>query len=312
MRPFRKYCVLGALAAALAALGALTGNSQEREKGKSFYLDPRGEPQGFKPRLSMRYAVWHSPRGWHLRTTTAQKARRFKGEIRVEGGTFESVSAVGLEGKGGGGDRWKLNARRDQIDFNFTTERALDGLDFRVSKDARRLRFELFADGKRQSELVYIGQRGQHPQNVPFTLFAHYQPGRPAGFGHGEPLSYGIWHTGNVWHLRTSTARKSHRFKGSVTAEGGTFDGIDSFRLEGKGKVEDHWRLSANRRELHFDFKTAREVDGIDLRVSNSVKRLRFDLHIDGKHRPERVFLGPSGTHPDRIPFTLTTSGKKK
>lgn len=303
------------LAAAALALIALSdpGRAQEREKGKSNLIDPRGEPEGFRPRLPMRYAVWHGAKGWHLRTTTAQVQHRFHGTVRVEGGTIEAVASVALEDKGKDDDRWRLNAARTELTFDFKTDRGVDGIDFQVSASAKKVRFDLSADGKRESEVIHIGHRGAHPQHMPFTFFAHPRAGEPLGFHSGEPMSYAVWHTGAVWHLRTSTAKKAHQFKGTVTVEGGTIEGIEAVRLEDKGRLEDRWRLSSNRRELTFDFKTERESDGIDLRVSKSAKRVRFDLKIDGKHHTERVFLGSDGSHPERVPFTLPTqAGKKK
>jgi hypothetical protein len=292
-----------------SALWCASIPAQEREKGKSNFIDPRGEPREVLSKLTRGFTLWHGPAGWHLRAFSNKKEHQFEGVVKVEGGTIEAVTGVGLEGKGK--DRWDLRADRTQLTFKLRGS-GVEGLNFRLSPGAKKVRFDLQVDRRHDPDLIWIGHQAAHPQRAIFTFFAHHAGGQPVGFGPGEAMSYGIWHAGNTWHLRTATDNKKHRFHGKVTVEGGTIDGIDAFRLEDKGSVKDTWRLSGDRRELHFDFRTDGEIDGVDFRVSPGARKLHWDLRIDGKHMPQRVFLGPGGGHPERVPFSLPTAGGKK
>jgi hypothetical protein len=129
--------------------------------------------------------------------------------------------------------------------------------------------------------------------------------GEPKGFKAGESMRYALWIHKDVWHLRTTTAKKLHNFKGKITVEGGTIDFIQSVNLEEKGKYEDFWVLSPNHQELKFDFKTDRGIDGINFEVSKDAKLIHFNLHIDGKHHADRIFIGRGNHHPGSDPFDL-------
>jgi hypothetical protein len=129
--------------------------------------------------------------------------------------------------------------------------------------------------------------------------------GRPKEFHEGAPVQYAIWHNKEGWHLRTTTARKEHHFKGHIRVEGGSFERIHSHDLEKEGKLRDWWRMGPERHMVTFDFKTDRGVDGINFHVSKSAKRIHFNLHIDGKAEPERIFIGRLGQHPPRHEFDL-------
>ena len=136
--------------------------------------------------------------------------------------------------------------------------------------------------------------------------------GEPKGFKAGEPARYAIWAKKGVWHLRTTTAKNLHHFTGNIRVEGGTIDFIQSIHLEEKGKYEDHWRLGPKRHELTFDFKTDRGVDGINFEVSTEAKVIHFNLHIDGKHHAEKIFIGKGNHHPTSDPFNLPAHPVKK
>jgi hypothetical protein len=136
-------------------------------------LDPIGEPKGFHKGDTVRYAIWHNDRGWHLRTTTARKERQFKGHIRVEGGVFERIHSHDLEKEGRLADWWRVGPKRHEVTFDFKTERGIDGIDFRVSKSAKRIRFDLHIDGRPEPGRVFVGNFNQHPVQNPFDLPAH-------------------------------------------------------------------------------------------------------------------------------------------
>src|SRR5438309_2366609 len=93
----RRLGLAGVVLLGVMALGMGAGPSEAQGGNK---LDARGMPKGFKAGESVRYAIWHGKKGWHVRTTTATKEHEFKGHIRVEGGTFESVASHDLEATG--------------------------------------------------------------------------------------------------------------------------------------------------------------------------------------------------------------------
>src|SRR5262249_20536369 len=136
--------------------------------------------------------------------------------------------------------------------------------------------------------------------------------GEPKGFREGESMRYAIWHGKHGWHLRTTTAKREHQFVGAIHIEGGTFEKPHSFHLEKEGKLQDQWKLSADRTAILFDFKTDRGIAGLNFHVSPSAKFIRFHLHIDGKHHADRIFVGHGGHHPPADPFLLVAHPNAK
>lgn len=130
--------------------------------------------------------------------------------------------------------------------------------------------------------------------------------GEPKGFKAGESARYALWHDKKGWHLRTTTAKTEHHFVGSIHVEGGGhIEKVHSFHLEASGELQDHWKLDNDRKRLHFNFKTDKGVDGIAFHLTKEAKHVRFNLHIDGKHHAERIFVGHGNHHPQTDPFTL-------
>lgn len=64
-----------------------------------------------------------------------------------------------------------------EITFDFHTDKDVDGIHFRVTKEAKAIRFHLHFNGKEQMEHILIGHEGHHPLHNPFALVAH---------GHGK------------------------------------------------------------------------------------------------------------------------------
>ena len=65
------------------------------------------------------------------------------------------------------------------------------------------------------------------------------------------------------------------------------------------------------RHEINIDFLTDRGVDGINFQVSKEAKMIYFNLHIDGKHHKNRIFIGREGQHPEMDPFALPGASVK-
>jgi len=129
--------------------------------------------------------------------------------------------------------------------------------------------------------------------------------GEPKNFHKGETVRYALWHDEHGWHLRSTTFKKKHSFKGTIEVEGGTLERVHSFLLEKEGRLADHWKLGPQHHRVTFDFETEGGIDGINFHVSKEAKALRINLHIDGKHESERIYIGHGGQHPRNDPFML-------
>jgi hypothetical protein len=136
--------------------------------------------------------------------------------------------------------------------------------------------------------------------------------GEPTGFKAGSGDGYAVWYNNQGWHLRTTTAKKRHHFKGSIRIEGGAITKIHSHHLEKEGKCEDHWIVAPDKKEVLFDFKTEKGVDGIDFHVSKGAKQVKFELLIDGKHQEKKILIGRGGHHPQHDSFTLAAHPRAK
>jgi hypothetical protein len=169
----RTFHALGLLTACAVGLGSLSALSSAQTTAQG--IDPQGKPKQFEAGELTGFAVWHSKKGWHVRTTTKKKEHHFRGTITVEGGTFVSVHPHDLEKGGKLADWWKLGPKKRELKFEFKTDKGIDGIDFHVSKEAKHIRFRLHFDGKHQKEHIFIGQSGAHPLHDPFTLRAHPQ-----------------------------------------------------------------------------------------------------------------------------------------
>jgi hypothetical protein len=171
MRPLKRFglCTVSALALAIALAA---GGGAEGGAGAAG-INPQGHPKNFKEGKVTGYAVWHSKKGWHLRTTTRKREHQFRGHIRVEGGTVVKIHSYHLEKEGKLEDRWKVGPKRHTITFDFKTDKGIDGINFTVSKKAMRIRFDLHVDGKNEPGHVFVGSAGIHPDQIPFELVAH-------------------------------------------------------------------------------------------------------------------------------------------
>ena len=109
--------------------------------------------------------VWHDGPAvdWHIRTTTAKHLHRFSGRVWVDKGSIVAVRKDALEGA----DR--VREESNTVGFDFTTDGAIDGFDFRV-KDAACIHLLLTIDGKPEVQRVMIGAKSEHPKAETFAL----------------------------------------------------------------------------------------------------------------------------------------------
>jgi hypothetical protein len=159
--------------------------------------------------------------------------------------------------------------------------------------------------------------------------------GRPK-FSEGEALGYFVWKDGDTWKLRWTTFGARHRFSGRVMVEGGelrSFKRIDvdeERRVLAPGRAPRVVRgprggvrgvapgrpaVVASREEdrieqesetlIRFNTVTDDDLDGLEFKVTDATRAVRFVLEIDGKPRPEEVEVGRTNFKPGDNPLIV-------
>ena len=128
--------------------------------------------------------------------------------------------------------------------------------------------------------------------------------GRMEGSPTDKPARYYVWHDEEGWHLR-SCSRLVNQFQGTVRVSGGALRKCRPIGLDPKGRGADQWALSKERRELKFAMATAQSFDGFDFSVDDPKATLEFELLINDKEMPARIFIGRDGQHPKSAKFAL-------
>ena len=129
--------------------------------------------------------------------------------------------------------------------------------------------------------------------------------GQPQGLKAGVPHRYYVWHDAQGWHLRTTTARERHRFHGEVIADDGAIRDMRTYRAE----HGDWAQVDQNNRRIFFDLSTDEGLDGFDFLTDS--QNVRFRLLMDGKERPELVYVGLTGNNPRTLPFAVANPDAK-
>ena len=124
--------------------------------------------------------------------------------------------------------------------------------------------------------------------------------GRPA-LRAGMDTGYYLWRDYNGFHLRCTTKNGNARFSGRMTIRGeGSFSRLYSFSAE----ESDHVQRTTPKR-IEFDFRTAEDLDGFDVRA-NHVKKILVELYINNRRaRPTQINLGRRSSHPERNPLLI-------
>lgn len=159
--------------------------------------------------------------------------------------------------------------------------------------------------------------------------------GRPT-YKEGKALGYFVWRDGDTWKLRWMTFGAEHKFSGRVVVEGGeirSFKRVDvdeerkiirpgsgptvvrgprgrvrsvrpgrapvvAERTEDKIEQEDE-------RTVRWFTTTTDDVDGVDIKVTESATVLRLNLLIDGQPRPMEVEVGRDNFKPGENPVRV-------
>jgi hypothetical protein len=146
--------------------------------------------------------------------------------------------------------------------------------------------------------------------------------GRPK-FSEGDALGYFIWKDGETWKLRWTTFGAQHRFSGRIAVEGGEIKSMKRIDVDEERRVvapgrparvvlgpggrvrgvqrgrpavvasrEEDRIQQENERLITFVTRTDDDLDGVDFKVSDAARLLRFVLEIDGKPRPAEIEIG--------------------
>lgn len=125
--------------------------------------------------------------------------------------------------------------------------------------------------------------------------------GQPTQLRQGAVESYWVWHDGEGYHVRTTTAHDRHAFTGYVEiVRGGVW--VKPYEL----RPDDVVRLTGNR--IEFRLSTQRNLSGFDLRLDwSSDATLHLELDGRGGNKIlDKIFVGSENSHPTSNPIALT------
>jgi hypothetical protein len=159
-----------------------------------------GQPK-FSDGKALGYFVWKDGDTWKLRWMTFGAEHRFSGNIRLEGGTIQSLKRVDVDterkviapGRGPRvvrGPRGRVvrtapgrpavvaSREEDRIEqeterlirFVTQTDDDVDGLDFRVTNDTEVIRFLLEIDGVPRPAEIEVGRDNFKPNEDPLVV----------------------------------------------------------------------------------------------------------------------------------------------
>jgi len=134
-------------------------------------ISPDGRPNNYGIGEPARYYVWHDNQGWHVRST-APKGRLigFRGAVRLHNAKFLAVRQIGFDKRS---DFGGVNEARTEARFKFLTANKFDGFDFNVEgSDDAKIEFELFVNGRKHADRIFIGGKAENPKAFQFAVVA--------------------------------------------------------------------------------------------------------------------------------------------
>ena len=147
----------------------------------------------------------------------------------------------------------------------------------------------------------------QMARTTPARLSATVASTRSPALHSGNHFAYWIWKDDDgTWHLRTTSARVQHRFRGIIRPSlPGAIRALSGIGLEGpgrRGRGGDRLELVGS--DVVFDFSTKDTEDGLDFQLVGN-PCLEFDLRIDEDGDPGKIYLGKNQAKPDAPHFVL-------
>ena len=155
-------------------------------------------------------------------------------------------------------------------------------------------------------------------------------------FDEGKALGYFVWKDGDTWKLRWTTFGSEHVFSGRIVLEGGEFKSMKRIDVDEERKVirsgraphvvrgprgrvigtaggrapvvatreEDHI-LQETEQLIRFLTHTNDDMDGVNFKVSDDTRVIRFNLEIGGEPRPREVEVGKNNFKPLENPIVV-------
>jgi hypothetical protein len=118
-----------------------------------------------------------------------------------------------------------------------------------------------------------------------------------------------IWQDKEGWHLVSHTAPGHvHIFTGTIKVVGAKISSTKGIDKIEKG---DFWKINTTTNTVTFRLTTNGKWDRVEFKLNQYAEKLIFDVREDGKAKPERIYIGHAGKHPDGIPFTLPGKSDK-
>ena len=155
-------------------------------------------------------------------------------------------------------------------------------------------------------------------------------------FDEGKALGYFIWKDGDTWKLRWTTFGGEHVFSGRIVLEGGEFKSMKRIDVDEERKVIRPGRaphvvrgprgrvigttggrapVVAKREEDHIQQETEQlirflthtndDMDGVNFKVSDDTRVIRFNLEIGGEPLPREVEVGKNNFRPNENPVIV-------
>jgi hypothetical protein len=159
-----------------------------------------GKPS-FSEGKALGYFVWKDGDTWKIRWTTFGERHRFNGRVAVEGGDLVSFKRIDVDeehkvvapgrpghvvhgpkgrvvGVNPGRSPVVLSRDEDRIEqadertlrFNTFTDADIDGIDFKVTKTAERIRLFLEINGVARPQEVEVGRSNLKPGETPLVI----------------------------------------------------------------------------------------------------------------------------------------------
>ena len=124
--------------------------------------------------------------------------------------------------------------------------------------------------------------------------------GKPSGFRPGLSSRYVIWYDAGIWHIRVTTGSASADFQGTIKAIDGKIISMKLISSTTGGKRGANLPpLKTQSTSIHLSNKIVKgSQNGYDFKLDDKATAIEFDLKIDGKEAPEKIFVGAKGAHP--------------
>lgn len=133
--------------------------------------------------------------------------------------------------------------------------------------------------------------------------------GKPKDYRPGVTTRYAIWYDDGTWHFRYTTGNEDvQSFTGTIAVVGGRMSTIVARGTPAKG-VKTGADAPVEKtaiRAYKVNAKINQGIEsGIDFTLDDMATALKFELKINGKEVPAKVFVGTKGAHPKSGTFYL-------